>query len=70
MQVSIYRYNPDQEAPPSMQTLSIDLPEGKDLMVLEVLEMLKAEDPSLTFRRFRRWQSGTNSSSGRCPGYR
>ncbi|MEM1432928.1 MAG: succinate dehydrogenase iron-sulfur subunit [Pseudomonadota bacterium] len=51
MQVSIYRYNPDQEAPPSMQTLSVDLPEGKDLMVLEVLELLKAEDPSLTFRR-------------------
>ena len=51
MQVSIYRYNPDQEAPPSMQTMSVDLPEGKDLMVLEVLEMLKADDPSLTFRR-------------------
>ena len=51
MQVSIYRYNPDQEAPPSMQTMSVDLPEGKDLMVLEVLELLKAEDPSLTFRR-------------------
>ncbi|MEM6709414.1 MAG: succinate dehydrogenase iron-sulfur subunit [Pseudomonadota bacterium] len=51
MQVSIYRYNPDQETPPSMQTMSVDLPEGKDLMVLEVLEMLKAEDPSLTFRR-------------------
>ena len=51
MQVSIYRNNPDQEAPPSMQTMSVDLPEGKDLMVLEVLELLKAEDPSLTFRR-------------------
>lgn len=51
MEVSIYRYNPDQEVPPSMQTLSLDLPEGKDLMVLEVLELLKAEDPSLTFRR-------------------
>ncbi|NJN51704.1 MAG: succinate dehydrogenase iron-sulfur subunit [Gammaproteobacteria bacterium] len=51
MKVSIYRYNPDTDAAPYMQDFDLALPEGKDLMVLDVLELLKAEDPSLTFRR-------------------
>ena len=51
MHVSLYRYNPDVDETPRMQDLSIDLPEGKDLMVLDVLEMLKAQDPSITYRR-------------------
>lgn len=51
MKVSVYRYNPETDATPHMQDYSIDLPEGKDLMVLDVLELLKADDPSLTYRR-------------------
>lgn len=51
MQVSVYRYNPDVDEVPAMRDMSIDLPEGKDLMVLDVLELLKAEDPSLSYRR-------------------
>ena len=51
MQVSVYRYNPDVDEVPAMRDMNIDLPEGKDLMVLDVLELLKAEDPSLTYRR-------------------
>jgi len=51
MQVSVYRYNPDVDEVPSMRSMSIDLPEGKDLMVLDVLEMLKAEDPTISYRR-------------------
>ncbi|MFW6092535.1 MAG: succinate dehydrogenase iron-sulfur subunit [Pseudomonadota bacterium] len=51
MQVSVYRYNPDIDEVPQMRDMTIDLPEGKDLMVLDVLEMLKAEDPSLSYRR-------------------
>jgi succinate dehydrogenase / fumarate reductase iron-sulfur subunit len=51
MQVSVYRYNPDVDEVPAMREMSIDLPEGKDLMVLDVLELLKAEDPTLTYRR-------------------
>lgn len=51
MQVSVYRYNPEVDEVPQMRDMSIDLPEGKDLMVLDVLEMLKAKDPSLTYRR-------------------
>jgi len=51
MQVSVYRYNPDVDDVPAMREMSIDLPEGKDLMVLDVLELLKADDPSLSYRR-------------------
>ena len=51
MQVSVYRYNPDVDEVPVMREVSIDLPEGKDLMVLDVLEMMKGEDPSLSYRR-------------------
>ncbi len=51
MQVSVYRYNPDVDEVPSMRSVSIDLPEGKDLMVLDVLEMLKAQDPTISYRR-------------------
>jgi succinate dehydrogenase / fumarate reductase iron-sulfur subunit len=51
MQVSIYRYDPDADEVPQMRDMSIDLPADRDLMVLDVLELLKAEDPSLSFRR-------------------
>jgi len=51
MQVSVYRYNPDTDEAPRMQDMSITLPEGRDLMVLDVLELLKAQDPTLTYRR-------------------
>ncbi len=51
MQVSVYRFNPDQDRAPSMRDVSIELPEGRDLMVLDVLELLKAQDPSLSYRR-------------------
>ena len=51
MQVSVYRYNPEVDEVPQMREMRIDLPEGKDLMVLDVLEMLKAQDPSLSYRR-------------------
>lgn len=50
LQVSIYRYNPEHDAKPSMQDFELDT-EGKDLMVLDVLELLKARDTSLVFRR-------------------
>jgi len=51
MQVSVYRYNPEVDEVPQMREMNIDLPEGKDLMVLDVLELLKARDPSLSYRR-------------------
>ena len=51
MQISIYRFDPDQDGAPRMDDLDLDLPEGRDLMVLDVLELLKAEDPSIAYRR-------------------
>jgi len=48
--VSIYRYNPDVDSEPRMQDYQLDTG-GKNLMVLEVLELLKIEDPSLSYRR-------------------
>lgn len=51
MLVSIYRYNPDTDAKPVMQDIEVDLPAGKDLMVLDVLELAKNKDPSITYRR-------------------
>ena len=51
MQISLYRYDPDADESPRMQDVAIDLPDGRDLMVLDVLELLKVEDPSISFRR-------------------
>lgn len=48
--VSVYRYNPEVDEAPYMQDYQVDL-KGKDVMVLDVLEMLKAQDSSLTYRR-------------------
>ena len=50
LQVSIYRYNPETDSEPYMQDLEVDTG-GKDLMVLDVLELIKAQDPSVGFRR-------------------
>jgi succinate dehydrogenase / fumarate reductase, iron-sulfur subunit len=50
LKVSIYRYNPEQDSAPFMKDYEVDT-QGKDLMVLDVLELLKIEDTSLVFRR-------------------
>ena len=50
LKVSIYRYNPEADSAPYMQDYELDT-QGKDLMVLDVLELLKAQDPTLSFRR-------------------
>ncbi|WP_323845018.1 succinate dehydrogenase iron-sulfur subunit [Microbulbifer magnicolonia] len=50
LKVSIYRYNPETDKAPFMQDYELDT-QGKDLMVLDVLELLKAQDPTLSFRR-------------------
>ena len=50
LKVEVYRYNPDVDKEPYMKTYEIDT-QGKDLMVLDVLELLKAQDESLAYRR-------------------
>jgi len=51
MLVSVYRYNPETDDAPYMQDVHIDIPGGKDIMVLDLLQLLKEKDSSMTFRR-------------------
>lgn len=51
MQVSVYRYDPAKDEQPWMQDFDIDIPGGKDVFVLDVLEMLKEQDPTISYRR-------------------
>lgn len=48
--VSIYRYHPELDEKPYMQDFQVDTG-GKDLMVLDVLNLLKIQERSLTYRR-------------------
>ena len=51
LQVSLYRYNPETDDAPFMQEFFVETG-GRDLMVLDVLELIKAEhDGSVTYRR-------------------
>ena len=49
MQVSVYRYDPDQDEAPEMRDMQVDLPADRDLMVLDVLELLKAQAPGASY---------------------
>ena len=46
----IYRYDPDKDAKPYMQTIDVEL-DGHERMLLDALMKLKAVDPSISFRR-------------------
>ena len=50
LKVSIYRYNPETDSEPYMQDVEVDTG-GKDLMVLDVLSLIKEQDPTLSYRR-------------------
>jgi succinate dehydrogenase / fumarate reductase iron-sulfur subunit len=50
LKVEVYRYNPDTDKAPYMKSYELDT-QGKDLMVLDVLELLKAQDEGLAYRR-------------------
>lgn len=50
LKVSLYRYNPETDQEPYMQDIEVDTG-GKDLMVLDVLELIKAKDTSVVYRR-------------------
>jgi len=51
MKFSIYRYDPEKDAKPYMQDYELHVEEGKDMMLLEALLLLKAQDETLSFRR-------------------
>ncbi len=51
MLISLYRYDPDKDITPYMQDFDLEIPGGRDMMVLDVLELLKEQDPSVSYRR-------------------
>ncbi|MBV1885096.1 MAG: succinate dehydrogenase iron-sulfur subunit [Gammaproteobacteria bacterium] len=50
MQVSIYRYDPEKDPEPYMKDYEVDTG-GKDIMILDVLALVKEQDPTLAYRR-------------------
>ena len=50
LQVSVYRYNPEKDAAPYMQDFQVDT-HGKDVMVLDVLALIKEQDETFSYRR-------------------
>ncbi|MBC9250567.1 succinate dehydrogenase iron-sulfur subunit [Pseudomonas alcaligenes] len=50
LQVSVYRYNPEKDAAPFMQDFNVEI-DGKDLMVLDVLALIKEQDEGFSYRR-------------------
>lgn len=50
MRFSIYRYNPETDASPHMQDYELDIDAG-DMMLLDAILLLKAQDESLSVRR-------------------
>ncbi len=51
MTVIVYRYDPEKDSKPYMQDYTVDLSLVAGTMLLSVLEALKEQDPTLTFRR-------------------
>jgi succinate dehydrogenase / fumarate reductase iron-sulfur subunit len=50
LKVSVYRYNPETDSEPTMKNYQVETG-GKDLMVLDILALLKEQDPTITYRR-------------------
>ena len=47
LEISLYRYNPQEDKFPYMKKYIIDKPE-RDIMVLDLLNLLKEEDQSIS----------------------
>ena len=50
LEISLYRYNPEEDKFPYMKKYIIEKPE-RDIMVLDLLNLLKEEDQSISYRR-------------------
>ena len=50
LEVSLYRYNPETDKFPYMKTYEIEKP-ARDIMVLDLLHLLKEGDESISYRR-------------------
>ena len=50
IEFKVYRYSPESDEAPKLQSYQIDLGDSNDMMLLVALHKLKEQDPSLTFR--------------------
>lgn len=50
IEFSIYRYNPEHDDSPHMESMTLDMGKSHDMMLLVALHKLKESDASLTFR--------------------
>jgi succinate dehydrogenase / fumarate reductase iron-sulfur subunit len=48
---SIYRYDPDRDAEPYMKDYRLEIPAGREMMLLDALIALKVQDETVAFRR-------------------
>ncbi|MXP56285.1 succinate dehydrogenase iron-sulfur subunit [Pantoea sp. Mhis] len=51
LKCSIYRYNPGVNNKPYMQSYTLEIEKNCNMMVLDILILLKERDPTLAFRR-------------------
>ena len=51
IEFQVYRYDPEVDAKPRMQTYHLDVPENTSMMVLGAIEKLKEVDPTISLRR-------------------
>ena len=50
LEVNMYRYNPEEDKFPYIKQYKIEKP-AKDIMVLDLLHLLKEQDESISYRR-------------------
>ena len=50
LEISLYRYNPEKDKFPYMKTYNVDKP-SRDIMILDLLHLLKESDESISYRR-------------------
>lgn len=50
LEINMYRYNPEKDNFPYMMKYQIEKPH-KDIMVLDLLHLLKEQDDSISYRR-------------------
>ena len=61
LHISLYRYNPEEDKFPYMKKYKIDKPK-KDIMVLDLLNLLKEEDQSISYTVLQRWYVGIQAA--------
>ncbi|HBC56418.1 MAG TPA: succinate dehydrogenase iron-sulfur subunit [Gammaproteobacteria bacterium] len=51
MRFSVYRFNPETDSKPYLQDYDLEIGPDEDMMLLDALLLLKAQDETLSFRR-------------------